>query len=159
MFFSFYSRLSSLLLWGTIRNIRNTKGRMSGTNIYKEHFSYNQKKQSAKTIDIAFDSRQLFDTCKQFKDQRLSRQSFLELSHPRHLRQNFLWTYSTHATQATHEPTYPWYPRHPRHPRHPRYLADSLEFQTYDFPFSKEQRVTWKQVSELFIIFVYCEFC
>ena len=149
MFFSFYSRLSSLLLWGrirNIRNIRNTKGRMSGTNIYKEHFSYNQKKQSAKTIGNDFDSRQLFDPCKQLKDQRLPRQ-------------NFLWTYSTHATQATHEPTYPLYPSHPRHPHHPRYLADSLEFQTCDFPFSKEQRVTWKQVSELFIAFVYCEFC
>ena len=68
----------------------NTKGRMSGANIYKEHFSYNQKKMSAKTIGIAFDSRQLFDPCKQLKDQRLPRQNFLELSHPRHLSQNFL---------------------------------------------------------------------
>ena len=69
---------------------------MSGTNTYKEHLLYNEKKRNVKNIDIAFDTRQLCNTCKNFQ---------------RHPRQNF-------------DPRHPRYPRHnfmnPRHPRYPR---------------------------------------
>ena len=82
-------------------NIRNTKSRTSGTNTYKEHLLYNEKKWNVKKIDIVFDPRQLFDPCKDFMNSPHPRQNFVN---PRHPRQNL--THTTHATHATQQTRY-----------------------------------------------------
>ena len=82
-------------------NIRNTKSRTSGTNTYKEHLLYNEKKWNVKKIDIVFDPPTF----------RLM-QRFYELTPP---------------TPKSYKPSPPTPKFDPYHPRHPRYLADSLQ--------------------------------
>ena len=96
-------------------NIRNTKRQMSGTNTYKEHLLYNEKKRNVKNIDIVFDPRQFFDTYKNFMDPCQPRHQ-RQILDPRHFldqRQKFMSPRlpRKNLTNATNEPT------HPRHQR------------------------------------------
>ena len=115
-------------------NRRNTRRRISGTNGYKEHLRFNEKKRNVKNIDLFFLTLANFSTHAKILWTRSthaihmkilihaiffdSRQNFMNSHHPCHLRQNL--------TQDTHEPMHPRYPRHPRYPCHPRCFADSI---------------------------------
>ena len=71
---------------------------------------YNEKERNAKNINIAFDSRQLFDSYKRFMDPRHAHQNFREQCHPHYPRQNFnpshfFWLMSKFYEPRTHAPT------------------------------------------------------
>ena len=94
--------------------IRNTKRQMSGMNTYKEHLLYNEKKRNVKNIDIIFDPRQFFDTCKNFMDPCQPRHPS-QIMDPRHFfdsRQKFMSPRlpRKNLTNANYEPTHPHYP-------------------------------------------------